>query len=50
TNGSVAITGILFHALFGQGFDLSQGSPVDQVSYISDVTISNSRFSYPLGN
>ena len=50
TNGSVVITGILFHALFGQGFDLSQGSPVDQVSYISDVTISNSRFSYPLGN
>ena len=43
TGGSVSITGILFHALFGQGFDLSQGSPVDQVSYISDISISNSR-------
>ena len=39
----VTISGIMFHALFGQGFDFSQGSQVTQVSYIADVTISDSR-------
>lgn len=38
----VPVSGILFHALFGQGFDFSQGSPVEQYSYYSDFEIANS--------
>ncbi len=39
--GEVPINGILFHALFGQGFDLSQGSPVSQYSYFADFAIAD---------
>lgn len=42
TSDTVAIKGIMFHSLFGQGFDLEQGSPVEQVSYIADMEIANS--------
>ncbi|MFT5203887.1 MAG: hypothetical protein ACI9C1_003290 [Candidatus Aldehydirespiratoraceae bacterium] len=37
TSDDVEINGFLFHALFGQGFDLSQGSPVTQYSYFANV-------------
>lgn len=40
--GKVTVNGLLFHALFGQGFDLSQGSPVQQYSYFADFEIADS--------
>lgn len=42
TSDAVPISGIMFHSLFGQGFDLEQGSPIEQFSYIADVEISDS--------
>jgi hypothetical protein len=38
----VKIYGILFHVLFGQGFDLDEGSPIDQYCYLSDFVIADS--------
>lgn len=40
--GNVPINGILMHALFGHGTDLSQGSPTTQYSYFADFEIANS--------
>jgi hypothetical protein len=37
TSDAVEIVGVMFHALFGQGFDLSQGSPATQYSYFANV-------------
>lgn len=45
TSDGVEIVGFLFHALFGQGFDLSQGSPVTQYSYFANVTFGDARAS-----
>ena len=42
TDQNVNIYGILFHTLFGQGFDLSQGSPTTQFCYLSDFEIADS--------
>jgi len=42
TSQSVNIYGILFHALFGQGFNLGQGSPITQYCYLSDFEIGDS--------
>ncbi len=40
--GKVPVSGILFHALFGQGIDLTQGSPVTQYSYFANFQVANS--------
>jgi hypothetical protein len=42
TSDKVNIYGILFHTLFGQGFDLDQGSPITQYCYLSDFIIADS--------
>ncbi len=42
TSDAVEIFGILFHTLFGQGFDLTQGSPITQYGYLSDFIIADS--------
>jgi hypothetical protein len=42
TSQNVNIYGILFHTLFGQGFDLSQGSPTTQFCFLSDFEIADS--------
>lgn len=41
TTDSVNIYGILFHMLFGQGTDLSVGSPITQYGYLSDFVIAD---------
>jgi len=38
----VKIYGILFHVLFGQGFNLNLGSPITQYCYLSDFMIADS--------
>lgn len=38
----VRIYGILFHVLFGQGFNLNLGSPITQYCYLSDFMITDS--------
>jgi len=40
-SGDVPISGILFHAIFGQGFDLDQGSPGNQYSYYANFKIAD---------